>query len=73
MPDEPPPEIPQNASVPGFDVGEGFSADSAAAGLDAVAGVAPDASAVATAMTATGLSAADLGMYPHHLFMHVIE
>ncbi|CAN0369510.1 unnamed protein product, partial [Ectocarpus sp. 8 AP-2014] len=57
MPDEVPPEIPQDASVPGFDAGEGFSVDSAAAALDAVAGAAPDASAVGTAMTATGLSA----------------
>ncbi|CAM9592759.1 unnamed protein product [Ectocarpus fasciculatus] len=73
MPDEPPPEIPQDASMSGFDAGGGFSADSAAAAVDAVAGVAPDASAAATAMTATGLSAADLGMYPHHLFMNVIE
>ncbi|CAB1102814.1 unnamed protein product [Ectocarpus sp. CCAP 1310/34] len=73
MPDEPPAEIPQDASMPGFDAGEGFSVDSAAAALDAVAGAAPDASAIGTAMTATGLSAADLGMYPHHLFMHMID
>lgn len=51
----------------GFDIGDGFSKSSAAA--DAAA-AAPDLGA---AVTATGLSAADLTTYPHHLFMQAIE
>lgn len=49
----------------GFDVGDGFGGSAA----DVVA-AAPEAMA---AVTATGLSAADLGMYPNHIFMKIIE
>lgn len=48
----------------GFDVGEGFSETAA----EAVA-AAPDAATVINA----GLSAADLGNYPTHIAMKIIE
>ncbi len=62
---------PQDAPpVSSFEAG--FSDPSSAAvgaAVDAAA-AAPD---VAAAVTATGLSAADLSNYPHHIFMQIIE
>lgn len=72
QPDEAPAAIPHDAPASsGFEMPGGAFPDSpaAAAAMDAAA-AAPDAM---TAVTATGLSAADLGMYPHHIFMNLIE
>eukprot|EP00903_Cladosiphon_okamuranus_P015678 g14476.t1 len=71
QPDEAPASIPYDAAappVPGFETPGGFT-NAPAAAMDASA-AAPD---VITTVTATGLSAADLGNYPHHLFMQMIE
>lgn len=71
QPDEAPASIAQDAAGPhvsGFEIPGGFP-DAPAAAVDAAA-AAPD---VMAAVTATGLSAADLGNYPHHIFMQMIE
>ena len=68
QPDEAPASIPHDAPVSGFEMPGAFP-DSPAAAVDAAA-AAPE---VMTAVTATGLSAADLSMYPHHIFMNLIE
>eukprot|EP00752_Nemacystus_decipiens_P007761 g6935.t1 len=69
QPDEAPAAIPHDApAASSFEIPGGFS-DSPTAVFDAAA-AAPE---VVTAVTATGLSAADLGMYPHHICMNMIE
>ncbi|CAM9872631.1 unnamed protein product [Scytosiphon promiscuus] len=68
-PDGAPPAIPEDVPpVPDFDARGGFS-DATASAVDAAAAV-PDS---VTAVTATGLSAADLTMYPHHICMQIID
>lgn len=69
QPDDAPAASPHDTPASGFDFGEGFPDSTAASAVDAAA-AAPD---VVTAVTATGLSAADLSMYPHHIFMQIIE